>query len=357
MYPAIAAGGSYFHVIFTSYRLVCECSLVPRRHNVNHMALDNLGKHSREGESHFGEGRRPGDVMSLYRDYDRSFAGHQSNFKASGKEPLFVQFENAHMFPRLDGIADLQGNRHSGGIDHSLRAKSGEQSSEHAGRLATREEQLERHRSPAHPHISHQSSHHHHEHHRHGHHHHEHYGHLPRHHKRHHHHHHHHDGGEAGSPDGGKHHKFADGAYDDVKAPDGTVLGASVKTVLQAAKELGLDAKTTKAAVASMLVESKGNPHAIGDGNTSFGLFQLHKGGELTEAHLSPQQAFDPLTNARVALKYFKQQQEHGMSNPGDLAAAAQRPKYRREYAAEVNSYLPTAAALIRKYGGSDGAV
>ena len=313
------------------------------------MVLDHPGQH-RNGELPFHspntEARRPGDVMSLYREYDRSLGGQQGAFVAKGKEPLFVQFENAHMFPRMDGIADLQGKPNRRQTEGEARTATNPVPHE-SDKTGSREQQLEHHRSqPSH----HESAHHHHkhhEHHHHGrHHHHHHYGHMGR--------HHHHD---AGSPDGGKHHRFADGAYDSVKAPDGPVLAESVKIVLKASKELGLDAKTTRAAIASMLIESKGNPHAIGDGNTSFGLFQLHKGGELTEAHLTPQQAFDPLTNARVALKYFKQQQDKGVSDPGALAAAAQRPKYRQEYAGKVNSNMAAADELIRKYGGSEGAV
>jgi len=115
-------------------------------------------------------------------------------------------------------------------------------------------------------------------------------------------------------------------------------------------KELGLSDGTLRAAVASMLVESRGNPHAVGDRGTSFGLFQLHRGGELTAAHLTPQQAFDRETNARVALRYFKEQEDAGMSN-GSLAAAAQRPQNRREYAHKVNATLATADKLIGEYG------
>lgn len=47
-------------------------------------------------------------------------------------------------------------------------------------------------------------------------------------------------------------------------------------------------------------VESGFNPQAVGDNGTSFGLFQLHQGGQL--GNLTEQQAFDPATNARTAL-------------------------------------------------------
>ncbi len=71
-----------------------------------------------------------------------------------------------------------------------------------------------------------------------------------------------------------------------------------------------------------MLVESGGNNKAVGDGGTSFGLFQLHQGGELP-AGWTPEQAFDPRANAEVALSVFAQQNG---SDPGQIAASAQRP-------------------------------
>jgi hypothetical protein len=142
----------------------------------------------------------------------------------------------------------------------------------------------------------------------------------------------------------GSHRRFAGGAYDGVKAPDQATLSASIKAVLAEAKAQGLSEEATRAAVASMLVESQGNPLARGDGNTSFGLFQLHRGGELTEGLrqgklASENDAFDPAKNARVALSYFRQLQgKYG--DAGKLAAAAQRPRDRSEYADKVNSLV-----------------
>lgn len=54
-------------------------------------------------------------------------------------------------------------------------------------------------------------------------------------------------------------------------------------------------------AVAIALEESGGDPRAVGDTGSSYGLFQLHKGGAL--GNLTPQQAFDPATNAGVVLR------------------------------------------------------
>lgn len=47
-------------------------------------------------------------------------------------------------------------------------------------------------------------------------------------------------------------------------------------------------------------VESGLNPRAVGDHGTSFGLFQLHRGGQL--GNLTPEQAYDPATNAEQAM-------------------------------------------------------
>ncbi len=119
----------------------------------------------------------------------------------------------------------------------------------------------------------------------------------------------------------------------------------SARVVAQVAREMGVDPVV---AVAAMLVESGGNPHAVGDNGHSFGLFQLNAHGELKQAHLNPEQAFDPVTNARVALSYFR----HGHSdNPGAMAAAAQRPANRADYARKVNSNMAEAAQMVRSMG------
>ncbi|MBI2809807.1 MAG: transglycosylase SLT domain-containing protein, partial [Candidatus Melainabacteria bacterium] len=65
----------------------------------------------------------------------------------------------------------------------------------------------------------------------------------------------------------------------------------SARVVAQVARRLGVDPVV---AVAAMLVESGGNPRAVGDNGHSFGLFQLNSRGELAENHLTPNQAFNP---------------------------------------------------------------
>jgi hypothetical protein len=127
--------------------------------------------------------------------------------------------------------------------------------------------------------------------------------------------------------------------YDGAGRADPETLQRSAQLVGQIAQQMGVDPVT---AVAAMLVESGGNPHAVGDRGTSFGLFQLHRGGEL--GRMSPQQAFDPVTNTEVALSEFR---KHGRGDPGMVAAASQRPKNRAAYARLVDEAVPEARRLL----------
>lgn len=101
-------------------------------------------------------------------------------------------------------------------------------------------------------------------------------------------------------------------------------------------------------AVAMMLVESGGNNRAVGDGGTSYGLFQLHEGGMLTAAGLEPAAAFDPAVNAGVALRSLAATAaRHPDLDPGSLAAASQRPADAAGYAARVRSAMEHARSLL----------
>lgn len=125
--------------------------------------------------------------------------------------------------------------------------------------------------------------------------------------------------------------------------------------MLAEAERISLSPDATRAAVAAMLVDSNGNPKAIGDHGTSFGLFQLHEKGELTDALRDGRlkntaEAFDPAKNAHVALAHFKKL-EGKYRDPGELAAAAQGPKYKEQYAAKVRSLLSYSDRLIRRWG------
>lgn len=119
----------------------------------------------------------------------------------------------------------------------------------------------------------------------------------------------------------------------------------SARVVAQVARRMGVDPVV---AVSAMLVESGGNPRAVGDHGHSFGLFQLNSRGELAQHHLSPNQAFDPVINAQVALSYFPRGH---INNPGAAAAAAQRPADRADYARKVNSNMAEAAQMVRAMG------
>lgn len=51
--------------------------------------------------------------------------------------------------------------------------------------------------------------------------------------------------------------------------------------------------------------ESGFNPRAVGDNGTSFGLFQLHRGGGLAPDHLTDEQLNDPRINAEIAMPHL----------------------------------------------------
>ena len=119
----------------------------------------------------------------------------------------------------------------------------------------------------------------------------------------------------------------------------------SARVVAQVAMRMGVDPVV---AVAAMLVESGGNPRAVGDNGHSFGLFQLNYRGELAQARITPNQAFDPQRNAEIALSYFHRGHS---SNPGAMAAAAQRPANRADYARKVNSNMAEAERLVQEMG------
>ena len=139
---------------------------------------------------------------------------------------------------------------------------------------------------------------------------------------------------------------------------------AIASTIAGVAKGFGVDPFL---AIADAQQESGLNPRAKGDyengSPTSFGAFQLHRGGEL--GALTPEQAYDPTTNAKVALSRFADVQQmspdkvlslfsrsarasnpnithdqimalHG--TPGEIAAVAQRPADEYNYALAVNS-------------------
>lgn len=109
---------------------------------------------------------------------------------------------------------------------------------------------------------------------------------------------------------------------------------SSVGVIQKIASGLGLDVNL---ALATAIVESGLNPQAVGDGGTSFGLYQLHQGGEL--GSLTPQQAYNPTTNATVALTHMAAVSKlYPGQDPGQIAAIAQGPQNKAAYASAVDN-------------------
>lgn len=121
-------------------------------------------------------------------------------------------------------------------------------------------------------------------------------------------------------------------------------LRGNARLVARIARDHGADPLT---AVAVMLVESGGDERVVGDNGTSFGLFQLHRGGMLTAAGLTKEQAFDPATNARVAVASLARTEDRRGRSGGATAAASQRPADPSGYARKVDAQRDHAAALI----------
>lgn len=104
--------------------------------------------------------------------------------------------------------------------------------------------------------------------------------------------------------------------------------------------------------------ESGGNPYSIGDSGSSFGLFQLHQGGELGSVpgatlHDKAQNAFDPTTNAQVALSRFAAVQAANPGlDPGMIAQLAERPKIDPK---NPNAYANAVDAIMGNGSGVPG--
>jgi hypothetical protein len=125
----------------------------------------------------------------------------------------------------------------------------------------------------------------------------------------------------------------------------GTASAAEIQRTARSVVAQARNARVDpRLALAAAIHESGLNPTAIGDAGSSFGTYQLHRGGELGQ--LTPQQAYDAATNARVALAEFARvAQRHPGVSPGTIAALAQRPEYPAAYATDVD-------ALYRRLGG-----
>ena len=118
------------------------------------------------------------------------------------------------------------------------------------------------------------------------------------------------------------------------------------------ARKLGVDPRL---AIAMAQQESGLDPHAVGDHGTSYGLYQLHQGGEL--GNLTPTSAFDPTTNASVALaEVARVAKTHPGASPGQIAALAQRPADPTAYAAAVDAKYKALAGSVSAHPQSGDA-
>jgi len=129
-----------------------------------------------------------------------------------------------------------------------------------------------------------------------------------------------------------------------LKIPAG-VNQVGFMATIQAAQEMGVPVAIALALVAQ---ETGGgfDPNSQGDyvdgRPTSFGLAQLHEGGELDDSGLDPTTALtNPVENVKVALRQVqKVMQQHPDWSYGQIAAAAQRPSDQAGYAASVNAWV-----------------
>jgi hypothetical protein len=126
---------------------------------------------------------------------------------------------------------------------------------------------------------------------------------------------------------------------------------ANARIIASVARRLGVDPVL---AVATAWQESGLKNSATGDNGSSFGLFQLHAGGELG-SH-SAGWARNPTNNALTALRVFQQVQHQGRLAGGQLAAAAQRPADQAAYAQAVNAGMVRAKQILHLVGVRAGA-
>lgn len=110
-----------------------------------------------------------------------------------------------------------------------------------------------------------------------------------------------------------------------------------VSAVAQQARAAGVPPDL---AVAIALEESGGDPRATGDAGSSYGLFQLHKGGAL--GNLTPEQAYDPATNAGVVLRAWGKLGQI----PSDPRAALMQ--YYSQVGRGSSNEIPTQRALAK---------
>jgi hypothetical protein len=114
--------------------------------------------------------------------------------------------------------------------------------------------------------------------------------------------------------------------------------------LLSAIQSLPIDAQAKGTLLATTFVESGGRLDAVGDQGSSYGPYQMHRGGRLTSAGYTPEQAMDPVLSTQAAWKEFSKLR---LPDPGSWAARAQRPADPKGYANKVRGIYQRAMATI----------
>lgn len=119
--------------------------------------------------------------------------------------------------------------------------------------------------------------------------------------------------------------------------------------LIQVAHEEGLTPAQQRAFIATARQESGLNPRAVGDGGTSYGLFQHHVGGAGGSTHEQARRYLNPMTSARERAKWFRSMNIRG----GAGAAALQRPADPTGYARSVDTLLGRSPSTGSSPGGT----
>lgn len=101
--------------------------------------------------------------------------------------------------------------------------------------------------------------------------------------------------------------------------------------IMNQARKTGADPYTL---LATAMVESGLNPNAVGDGGSSYGLFQMHVGGAGGSSHDSARRYLDPSVAVENRARAFR-----GGSG-GAFAASVQRPADAAGYARKVDAVI-----------------
>lgn len=102
--------------------------------------------------------------------------------------------------------------------------------------------------------------------------------------------------------------------------------------------------------LATAEVESGYNPHAVGDGGTSFGFFQHHAGGAGGPTVASAKKYLNPYESAKERARWFAERD----IDTGAEAAALQRPADPTGYARKVDAAISGIAKGVKKIAGGN---